>query len=166
MTPVDLVSFLNRVFTAFDQLVERHGLEKIKTTGDAYMVVSGVPTPRPDYVGALAQLALDLRDAANDLLDRQGRNAPIRIGIGIGPVAAGVIGTRKFFYDVWGDAVNVASRMESTGVIGKIQVSQDIYERLTGEFLLESRGVIDVKGKGEMQTWFLIGRKALVGARL
>jgi adenylate cyclase len=166
MTPVDLVSFLNRVFTAFDQLVERHGLEKIKTTGDAYMVVSGVPTPRPDYVEALAQLALDLRDAANDLLDRQGRNAPIRIGIGIGPVAAGVIGTRKFFYDVWGDAVNVASRMESTGVIGKIQVSQDIFERLTGEFLLESRGVIDVKGKGEMQTWFLIGRKALVGARL
>jgi adenylate cyclase len=166
MTPVDLVSFLNRVFTEFDQLVERHGLEKIKTTGDAYMVVSGVPTPRPDYVEALAQLALDLRDAANDFLDPQGRNAPIRIGIGIGPVAAGVIGTRKFFYDVWGDAVNVASRMESTGVIGKIQVSQDIYERLTGEFLLESRGVIDVKGKGEMQTWYLIGRKGLVGARL
>jgi adenylate cyclase len=83
------------------------------------------------------------------------------IGIGIGPVAAGVIGTRKFFYDVWGDALNVASRMESTGVIGKIQVSQDIYERLSGEFLLESRGVIDVKGEGGMQTWFLIGRKAL-----
>jgi adenylate cyclase len=103
-----------------------------------------------------------MRDAANDLLDPQGRNAPIRIGIGIGPVAAGVIGTRKFFYDVWG---NVASRMESTGVIGKIQVSQDIYERLSGEFLLENRGVIDVKGKGKMQTWFLIGRKALVGAR-
>ncbi|MDR3738800.1 MAG: adenylate/guanylate cyclase domain-containing protein [Terracidiphilus sp.] len=90
---------------------------------------------------------------------------PIRIGIGSGPVIAGVVGTRKFFYDVWGDAVNVASRMESTGELGKIQVSPDTYERLNGEFVLESRGVIDVKGKGEMQTWFLIGRKAPAAAR-
>jgi adenylate cyclase len=164
--PEELVRFLNAVYTRIDSLVERHGLEKIKTTGDAYMVVSGVPEALPNHAGAVANLSLDIRDVLTGLVDPSGRAVPVRIGIASGPVVAGVIGTRKFFYDVWGDAVNVASRMESTGVIGKIQVSQDIYERLSGEFLLESRGVIDVKGKGEMQTWFLIGRKALVGARL
>jgi adenylate cyclase len=158
--PDELVQFLNRVFTDFDRLVESHGLEKIKTTGDSYMVVSGVPVQRPDHAQSLGQLALDLRDAATGLVDPQGRSVPIRFGIASGPVVAGVVGTRKFFYDVWGDAVNIASRMESTGEPGKIQVSQDIYERLNCEFLLESRGVIDVKGKGEMQTWFLTGRKA------
>ena len=163
--PVDLVQFLNRVFGDFDRLVESHALEKIKTTGDSYMVVSGVPAPRPDHAQALGQLALDLRDAATGLVDPRGRSVPIRFGIASGAVVAGVVGTRKFFYDVWGDAVNIASRMESTGVPGKIQVSQDTYERLNGEFLLESRGVIEVKGKGEMQTWFLIGRKALESAR-
>jgi adenylate cyclase len=116
--PDDLVQFLNRVFTDFDRLVERHGLEKIKTTGDCYMVVSGVPTPRPDHAAALAQLALEIRDAATDLRDPHGRSVPIRIGIASGPVVAGVVGTRKFFFDVWGDAVNVASRMESSGVAG------------------------------------------------
>jgi adenylate cyclase len=164
-SPDDLVLFLNRAFTDFDRLVESHGLEKIKTTGDSYMVVSGVPAPRPDHAQALARLALAMRDAATDLHDPHGRHVPIRIGIGSGPVIAGVVGTRKFFYDVWGDAVNVASRMESTGELGKIQVSPDTYERLNGEFVLESRGVIDVKGKGEMQTWFLIGRKAPAAAR-
>jgi adenylate cyclase len=158
--PDDLVHFLNRVFTDFDLMVESHGLEKIKTTGDSYMVVSGVPTPRPDHAQAMGRFALDLREAATGLIDPGGRTVPIRYGIASGPVVAGVIGTRKFFYDVWGDAVNVASRMESTGEPGKIQVSQDTYERLNDEFLLERRGVIDVKGKGEMQTWFLIGRRA------
>ena len=158
--PDDLVQFLNRVFTDFDRLVERHGLEKIKTTGDCYMVVSGVPTPRPDHAAALAQLALEIRDAATDLRDPHGRSVPIRIGIASGPVVAGVVGTRKFFFDVWGDAVNVASRMELTGIAGKIQVSQEVYERLRNEFVLECRGPIDVKGKGQMLTWFLAGRKA------
>lgn len=160
----DLVQFLNRVFTDFDRLVESHGLEKIKTTGDAYMVVSGVPAPRSDHAQALGQLALDLRDAAAGLLDPRGRSVSIRFGIASGPVVAGVVGIRKFFYDVWGwgDAVNVASRMEATGEPGKIQVSQDTYERLNREFLLENRGVTDVRGKGEMQTWFLIGRKTPV----
>jgi adenylate cyclase len=163
-SPDELVQFLNRVFSDFDRLVESHGLEKIKTSGDAYMVVSGVPLPRPDHVQALAALALNMRDAAADLRDLQERSVPIRIGIASGPVVAGVVGTRKFFYDVWGDAVNVASRMESTGALGKIQVSQEAYERLKGDFVLEERGQIDVKGKGRMLTWFLIGRRAPAAA--
>ena len=126
-------------FTNFDQLVERHRLEKIKTTGDAYMVVSGVPLPRPDHAQALAQLALQLRAAAKQLRDPHGRDVPIRIGIS-GPVVAGVVGTRKFFYDVWGKAVNVASRMESTGAVGKIQASHETYERLKNDFVLEECG--------------------------
>jgi adenylate cyclase len=160
--PDQLVLFLNRVFSDFDLIVESHGLEKIKTTGDSYLVVSGVPSPRADHAQALGRLALDLRDSASGLLDPRGRSVPVRFGIASGPVVAGVVGTRKFFYDVWGDAVNVASRMESTGEPGKIQVSQDTYERLNREFVLERRGAIDVKGKGEMQTWFLIGQRAAV----
>lgn len=157
--PDELVRFLNQVFTDFDRLVERHGLEKIKTTGDAYMVVSGVPLPRPDHAEALAQLALEIRDAAQDLRDPHGRSVPIRIGISSGPVVAGVVGTRKFFYDVWGDAVNVASRMETTGSVGKVQVSQETYERLKDDFVLEACGEIDVRGKGKMRTWFLVDGK-------
>jgi adenylate cyclase len=157
--PDDLVQFLNHVFTDFDRLVARHGLEKIKTTGDSYMVVSGVPVPRPDHAEALAQLALEICDAVKDLRDPHGRGVPIRIGISSGPVVAGVVGTRKFFYDVWGDAVNVASRMETTGAVGKIQVSQETYERLKDAFVLEDCGEIDVKGKGRMRTWFLVERK-------
>lgn len=158
--PDDLVRFLNRVFSDFDRLVERHGLEKIKTTGDAYMVVSGVPVARPDHAQALAALALEMRDAATEWRDPRGRKVPIRIGISSGPVVAGVVGTRKFFYDVWGDAVNVAARMETTGSAGKIQVSQDIYQRLQDEFVLEPRGEIDVKGKGKMTTWFLVAHRS------
>jgi adenylate cyclase len=128
--PDELVTFLNHVFTNFDRLVERHGLEKIKTTGDAYMVVSGVPVPRADHAAALARLALDMRDAAADLHDAHGRSVPVRIGIASGAVVAGVVGTRKFFYDVWGDPVNLASRMESTGVEGRIQVPEETYQRV------------------------------------
>lgn len=157
--PDDLVQFLNRVFSDFDRLVERHGLEKIKTTGDAYMVVSGVPMARPDHAEALAVLALEMCKAATAWRDARGRNVPVRIGIGGGPVVAGVVGTRKFFYDVWGDAVNVAARMETTGSAGKIQVSEDIYERLKEGFEVEARGEIEVKGKGRMLTWFLLARK-------
>ena len=129
-TPEELVRFLNDVFTKLDALVERHGLEKIKITGDAYMVVSGVPEPRSDHAEALAELALDIRDALVGLVDPKGREVPVRIGIASGPVVAGVVGTRKFFYDVWGDAVNIASRMESTGEAGKIQVAVQTYEQL------------------------------------
>ena len=157
--PEDLVRFLNGVYTKLDSLVERHGLEKIKTTGDAYMVVSGVPEALPDHAGALADLALDIRDALVGLVDPKGRAVPVRIGIASGPVVAGVVGTRKFFYDVWGDAVNTASRMESTGEAGQIQVAPKTRELLADRFELEERGVIEVRGKGPMQTWFLIGRK-------
>ncbi len=159
--PDDLVQFLNRVFSDFDRLVDRHGLEKIKTTGDSYMIVSGVPMARPDHSQALAVLALEMRAVAAEWRDPRGRSVPVRMGISSGPVVAGVVGTRKFFYDVWGDAVNMAARMEMTGSAGKIQVSQDIYERLRDEFVLEFRGEIEVKGKGVMPTWFLLARKSL-----
>jgi adenylate cyclase len=158
--PVKLVLFLNDLFTAFDQLVERYGLEKIKTTGDAYMVVSGVPAPRADHAEALARLALDMRAAVVRIAESSGRALSIRIGISSGPVVAGVVGTKKFFYDVWGDTVNVASRMESTGEPGKIQVSEATYVLLKDAFELEARGEIEVKGKGRMRTWFLTGPRA------
>jgi len=157
--PEELVRFLNGVFTRIDALVEKHGLEKIKTTGDAYMVVSGVPAPRADHAEALAALALDMRDALAGLVDPKGRPVPMRIGIATGPVVAGVVGTKKFFYDVWGDAVNTAARMEQTGEPGKVQVAPETHEQLKERFQLEDRGVIEVRGKGQMRTWFLIGTK-------
>ncbi len=158
-TPSDLVRFLDRLYTDLDALVDRHGLEKVKTSGDSYMVVSGVPVPRDDHMEALACLALDMAAAVADLTDPQGRDVPLRIGLAAGPVVAGVVGARKFFYDVWGDAVNVAARMETTDVEGRIQVPHDVYERLNHAFLLEERGEVDVKGKGVMHTWYLVGRR-------
>jgi adenylate cyclase len=157
--PSELVRFLDRLYTDLDALVDRHGLEKVKTSGDSYMVVSGVPEPRDDHIEALACLALDMADAVADLKDPQGREVPLRIGLAAGPVVAGVVGARKFFYDVWGDAVNVAARMETTDVEGRIQVPHDVYERLNYAFLLEERGEVDVKGKGVMHTWYLVGRR-------
>jgi adenylate cyclase len=157
--PGDLVRFLDRLYTDLDALVDRHGLEKVKTSGDSYMVVSGVPEPRPDHIEALACLALDMADAVADLKDPQGQAVPLRIGLAAGPVVAGVVGARKFFYDVWGDAVNVASRMETTDVEGRIQVPQNVYERIRHAFVLEERGAVDVKGKGVMNTWYLVGRR-------
>ena len=159
--PCDLVAFLDRIYTAFDVLVDQHGLEKIKTTGDSYMVVSGVPEPRPDHLHALADLALDMARAASGLTDPLGRAVPIRIGLATGPVVAGVVGSRRFFYDVWGDAVNVAARMETTDQVGRIQVPQDVYERLKDDFVFEERGDITVKGKGVMHTWYLVGRRSV-----
>ncbi len=159
ITPTELVRFLDRLYTTFDRLVDRHGLEKIKTTGDAYMVVSGVPTPRPDHIEAIADLALDLSRAVAELRDPRGKPVPLRMGIAAGPVVAGVVGARRFFYDVWGDAVNVASRMESTDVVGRIQVPENVFERLRHRFVLEERGEVEVKGKGVMRTWFVVGRK-------
>ena len=159
-TPTELVRFLDHLYTGLDTLVDRHGLEKIKTSGDSYMIVSGVPEPRPDHLEALADLALDLVDAVAELADPDGRPVPLRIGLAAGPVVAGVVGARKFFYDVWGDAVNVAARMETTDVEGRIQVPQNVYERLKDAFVLEERGSVEVKGKGVMQTWYLMGRRS------
>lgn len=158
-TPSDLVRFLDVLYTDLDALVDRHGLEKVKSSGDSYMVVSGVPQARPDHLEALACLALDMADAVAGLKDPHGRDVPLRIGLAAGPVVAGVVGARKFFYDVWGDAVNVASRMETTDVEGRIQVPDDVYRRLSPEFDFEERGEIDVKGKGVMHTWYLTGRR-------
>lgn len=160
--PADLVRFLDRLYTDLDALVDRHGLEKVKTSGDSYMVVSGVPIPRDDHVTALASLALDMADAVADLKDAEGRDVPLRIGMASGPVVAGVVGAKKFFYDIWGDAVNVAARMETTDVEGRIQVPHNVYERLVDTFVLEERGHVDVKGKGLMHTWYLVGHRAEV----
>jgi len=157
--PDKLIRFLDRLYSDFDALVDKHGLEKIKVSGDSYMVVSGVPQPRPDHVEALADLALDMDDTANGLKDPHGHAVPLRIGLAGGPVVAGVVGSRRFFYDVWGDAVNVASRMEATDSIGRIQVPEEAYERLKNDFVLKERGDIDVKGKGVIHTWYLVGRK-------
>jgi adenylate cyclase len=158
-TASELVRFLDRLYTDLDALVDRHGLEKVKSSGDSYMVVSGVPQPRDDHMEALACLALDMAEAVAGLKDPQGREVPLRIGLAAGPVVAGVVGARRFFYDVWGDAVNIASRMETTDVEGRIQVPHDVYERLNHAFHLEERGKIDVKGKGLMHTWYLVGRR-------
>jgi class 3 adenylate cyclase len=158
--PADLVRFLDRLYGAFDALVDKHGLEKIKVSGDSYMVVSGVPRPRPDHSQALADLALDMTNVVAALKDPHGEPVPLRVGMACGPVVAGVVGSRRFFYDVWGDAVNVASRMESTDSVGRIQVPEAMYARLKDDFVLQERGRIDVKGKGPMRTWYLIGRKA------
>ncbi|MGY4651483.1 adenylate cyclase [Mycobacterium sp. URHB0021] len=159
MTPSELVRFLDRLYTDLDALVDKHGLEKVKTSGDSYMVVSGVPEPRDDHIEALACLALDMAEAVAGLRDPHGREVPLRIGLAAGPVVAGVVGARKFFYDVWGDAVNVASRMETTDVEGRIQVPQNVYERLDHAFELEERGDIEIKGKGVMHTWYLMARR-------
>ncbi|WNG90310.1 adenylate/guanylate cyclase domain-containing protein [Mycobacterium sp. ITM-2016-00317] len=158
--PAELVRFLDRLFTDLDALVDRHGLEKVKTSGDSYMVVSGVPVPRADHIEALAHFALDMADAVADLKDPRGRDVPLRIGMATGPVVAGVVGAKKFFYDVWGDAVNVASRMESTDIEGRIQVPHNVYQRLHQRFVFVERGVVEVKGKGPMRTWYLVGHRA------
>jgi adenylate cyclase len=157
--PADLVRFLDMLYSAFDLLVDKHGLEKIKVSGDSYMVVSGVPRPRPDHVEALADFAVEMTAFASEVKDPHGLAVPLRVGMACGPVVAGVVGSRRFFYDVWGDAVNVASRMESTDSAGRIQVPEDVYQRLKDDFVLHERGRIEVKGKGIMRTWYLVGRK-------
>ena len=158
MTPDEMISLLNQIYSHFDDLVEKYGLEKIRTIGDNYMVASGVPTPRADHVQALANMALDVLKYTENLPMQNGTAINFRIGINSGPLVAGVIGKKKFHYDVWGDTVNTASRMESHGVPGKIQVTKDTYRILKDEFIFESRGALNVKGKGNMETWFLVGR--------
>jgi PAS domain S-box-containing protein len=159
ISPHELVKQLNEIFSTFDRLAQRLGLEKIKTIGDAYMVVGGLPTPRADHAEAIAQMALDMQLAINRFKRDDGTSFHIRIGISCGPVVAGVIGLNKFIYDLWGDTVNTASRMESLGIPDRIQVTADTYKRLRHKFIFEKRGTIQVKGKGEMVTYFLEGRK-------
>jgi class 3 adenylate cyclase len=159
MSPTQVVGLLNRIFSIFDNLCDRHKLEKIKTIGDAYMVVSGLPHPRADHADAIANMALDMQEAVSKIKAIEGTQISMRIGINSGPVVAGVIGTKKFIYDLWGDTVNVASRMESLGIAEAIQVTEATYMRICDKFNLEQRGMISVKGKGEMMTYWLSGKK-------
>jgi class 3 adenylate cyclase len=153
------VAVLNGLFSVFDRLAEEQGLEKIKTVGDAYMVAGGLPEPRPDHTRAVADMALAIRDEVARHVGPDDRPLQVRVGIDTGPVVAGVIGRNRFIYDLWGDTVNTASRMESHGVPGCIQVTDRTYERLRDRYRFQRRGPVDVKGKGLMVTWFLLGRK-------
>ena len=156
----EVVGMLDRLFSHFDKLADRYGLEKIKTIGDCYMVAAGVPTPRPDHARAIALMAIDMRAAMRDADAVGDLGLEMRIGINSGPVVAGVIGTKRFLYDLWGDAVNVASRMETNSTPGEIQITRSTYELLKDEFVCTPRGTIDVKGKGLMETWYLVGSRA------
>ncbi len=155
MTPAQTIQLLDELFTAFDELAARHGLEKIKTIGDAYMVAGGVPEPRDDHADAVAAMGLDMLAAVVRISDTRGVALGLRVGIHTGPVVAGVIGKRKFSYDLWGDTVNTASRMESHGVAGRVQISDATRTALGERFVTEDRGEIDVKGKGAMRAWLL-----------
>ena len=156
----ELVQFLNLIFSRFDQLAEQHGLEKIKTIGDAYMVVAGLPTPRPDHAMVIAEMALDMQAEMVKIGAETGEAFKLRIGINSGPVVAGVIGIKKFIYDLWGDTVNIASRMESQGVDGAIQVTAVTYDLIKDKYLLEKRGVLSVRGRGDMTTYLLVGKQS------
>jgi len=159
MLATELIVLLNEIFCTFDQLAEYHGLEKIKTIGDAYMAVGGLPTPRSDHAEAVAEMSLDIQSTSAQFKVDNDKPLSMRIGIHTGPVVAGVIGKQKFSYDLWGDTVNTAHRMESHGLSGRIQITATTYERLREKYLCEERGMIQVKGKGEMMTYFLLGRK-------
>ena len=155
LPPAEVVGYLDHLFSRLDELAERYGVEKIKTIGDCYMVAAGVPTPRPDHARALALMALDMLEACSDEIGHLGLE--LRVGINSGPVVAGVIGRKRFLYDLWGDAVNTASRMESHGTPGRVQITRATYELLADEFECEPRGTIVIKGKGEVEAWYLIG---------
>jgi class 3 adenylate cyclase/sensor domain CHASE-containing protein len=159
VSPEQLVNMLNEVFSAFDQLAEKHGLEKIKTIGDAYMVVGGLPEKRQDHAEAVARMALDMLSVLQDISQARGQCLQVRIGINTGPVVAGVIGTKKFLYDLWGDTVNTASRMESTGSPGRIQVTESTSQRLGDSFHFEAMGERDIKGKGRIPVFLLLDEK-------
>ncbi len=159
ISALELVQLLNEIFSLFDALAQRHNLEKIKTIGDAYMVVGGLSIPNENHLSAIADMALDMQQAIGQVKTPEGEPFQIRIGINCGPVVAGVIGSNKFIYDLWGDTVNVASRMESTGIPGYIQVTESIYNQLKAFYEFEPRGLTPVKGKGEMMTYWLKGKK-------
>jgi class 3 adenylate cyclase len=154
----EVVDLLNDVFNTTDRLVDQFGLEKIKTIGDAYMVVGGLPEPSIDHAERVVDMALALSDELRQMKSGSGDVLTCRMGIHIGPAVAGVIGSKKFIYDVWGDTVNTASRMESHGIPNRIQVTEPVFRKLDGRYRFEPRGVIDVKGKGPMATWFVLGR--------
>ena len=161
MPPAELVDLLNQVFSRFDQLAEKHGLEKIKTIGDAYMVVGGAPSARNDHAVAVVEMALEMQAALKDVARTSKKNLMMRIGINSGPVVAGVIGSSKFSYDLWGDTVNVASRMEQNGLPDAIQVTEDTCQLLQDQYTFEPRGSITVKGKGEVEAYILTGKRNL-----
>lgn len=158
LAPAAVVGLLNTIFSAFDELTEAHTLEKIKTIGDAYMVVAGLPVPRADHARVLADLALEMLAMVGEITPAAGEPLQIRIGIHSGPVVAGVIGWRKFAFDLWGDTVNIASRMESHGRPGKIQVTEVVYEHLKDGYLFEDRGDLEIKGKGKLHVYWLLGK--------
>lgn len=164
MRAEDLVEMLNEVFSHFDELAEKYGVEKIKTIGDCYMAASGVPLPRADNARVLVRMALEIREYVAQH-EFGGQRLALRIGINSGPIVAGVIGRRKFIYDLWGDAVNVASRMESTGQEGAIQVTRGTFERIKDQFVCEAMGTVNVKGKGAIEVWHVIGEQAGAVAR-
>ena len=159
ISPTALINLLNTIFSAFDRLAERRGLEKIKTIGDAYMAVAGLVDATEHHTVAVADFALDMLEAMEAISVENGRRLQLRVGINTGPVIAGVIGKRKFIYDLWGDTVNTASRMESHGQVDRIHVTAATRERLQGAYDFEARGTIPVKGKGEMETFFLTRRR-------
>jgi adenylate cyclase len=159
LPPAEVVGLLDHLFSHFDSLADRYALEKIKTIGDCYMVAAGVPSPRPDHARALALMALDMVAAMRSVDEVGHLGLQLRVGINSGPVVAGVIGRKRFLYDLWGDAVNTASRMESHGTAGRIQITRATKELLDDEFIFEPRGTIPVKGKGEMEAWYLVGRR-------
>jgi len=159
MKPHDLVSLLNKVITGFDQLSEQLHIEKIKTIGDAYLVVSGLPDENSNHAPDVSRMALEMLKFIEDFNRTENMNLQIRIGIHSGAVIGGIIGPKKFTFDLWGDTVNLASRLETTGLPGKIQVSQTTYELLQKDFIFEAREPIDVKGHGKVQTYFLLGTK-------
>jgi PAS domain S-box-containing protein len=155
LSPAEAVAILNEIFTAFDRIATSHGVEKIKTMGDGYMAVAGAPIPRDDHCDAIALTALEMREWMNNRVADDGIKLRVRIGINSGSAVGAVIGTAKFAYDLWGDTINVASRMESSGEPGRIQVAEGAFSRLRHKYVLEPRGAIDIKGKGELETWFL-----------
>ena len=164
LPPKSVVELLNHIFTEFDHIMRKYGIEKIKTIGDAYMAVAGAPDPSKDHAQRMANAALDMVATAKAFVDSNGDPVRLRLGMNSGPAIAGVIGVHKFAYDLWGDTVNTAARMESHGEPGRIQVAEASYALLKDEFEFVERGVIEVKGKGKLKTWWLVGKKPPLAA--